>query len=1136
MSNTALEIEVSANLARFKSAMDEMAVKSYRASNKVQKNLRNIRKVGREMVSGLSLPAGGLFAGIIAGSVSAGKEFQRLNRLLSKSDMQFVRSEADRLGLSLSSSADGFAKITAAAKGTRLEGQGARDIFTAVATASTAMGLSADESNGALKAIEQMMSKGKVSAEELRGQLGERLPGAFRIASQAMGVSQSELNKLLEQGKLMSDDFLPKFAKRLEEEWKGKAVEASKSFQAEQSRLATSFLELRAAISDSGILKFVAEFIAKLKSVIEWLSKVNPSILKWGVLITGVVAALGPLILLIGQAGLAVSALTGLWGLMAAGAAKVTSGLLTVTNAVGLTKVSIGALSKTVGLFAAAFAGWQIGTWAREKFLAVRLAGIYLVQSLGVVWENMKFAAKAATAYVGSIFNVMFETVRKVTAKLAEKIASSLKKIPLDKTKEWGNSLDEVAGNLEKASGKTQSYKEQLKQLRAEKDKNVAKIKQLTGDMADYEIEAEAVSKRVKKVTDVSKGFEVATKSANEAVEETVITLPKADKKYLKLGKAINDVKNKIFKLTSVYGEYDSAGDQVNHMLLENIKKKKQLAGVTAQLDKHLAKGNISLKEYKEMLGQVGGETTKTVITMQDVWDRFADSAQDSLKPFFRSALDGWDGMKKGFKSLGDSLKSTAKDIVADLISTFASNKLKSIFQNLFKPGDAKSGIGGVFKSLFGGKGVSSNANSPTSILSSIFGGKSGIGSIVDKVKGLFSSGGGLFNIFGQGGSLASLGSTIASLAPPIAVIATLLKLGKTKLGKAFGLVFDVFKGGRSPQQLGEDQLAAVDAATKAGRNKQVQLGSTAGVSTSFLGGFDENSTFFGADLKKDELQKVGDVLKSRYGFDQALALKDGVIRLEDFSRKFSENNEAIVAEVKASIAQVKLGFTDMERGAIQSFSKLFEGGRDSLIKLDQYFDESAGSGKTAAERLRLAYTQAFGATDIEARKWINSLGISADRLGQIFDSTSNDILTTLVGDFDKISSTATSTFDGVSGAIKGSLSGILGKIDYGRMPKFNIPINAVRSARVAPPKLNVGTPYVKSDGLAYLHRGEAVLTAEQNRNRSGGDVRELSAKLDAVIVAINKGTEQSQVNTQAVTNEVAKSGDKGIGLTRKAG
>lgn len=166
-------------------------------------------------------------------------------------ELAFVRSETERLGLDLLTSADAFTKLTAAAKGTNLEGQATRDIFTAVAGASTALGLRADETEGALRAIQQMMSKGSVQAEELRGQLGERLPGAFNIAARAMGVSTAELGKMLEKGQVISDDFLPKFAAELKKTFE--PTEAmTHSAAAEINRFNTALYDLKVAVMDGG--------------------------------------------------------------------------------------------------------------------------------------------------------------------------------------------------------------------------------------------------------------------------------------------------------------------------------------------------------------------------------------------------------------------------------------------------------------------------------------------------------------------------------------------------------------------------------------------------------------------------------------------------------------------------------------------------------------------------------------------------------------------------------------------------------------------------------------------------------------------------------------------------------------------
>ena len=60
----------------------------------------------------------------------------------------------------------------------------------------------------AMRATSQVFSKGKVSAEELRQQLGERLPGAFTLFADSMNLTPAELDKALEQGKVTLDDFM----------------------------------------------------------------------------------------------------------------------------------------------------------------------------------------------------------------------------------------------------------------------------------------------------------------------------------------------------------------------------------------------------------------------------------------------------------------------------------------------------------------------------------------------------------------------------------------------------------------------------------------------------------------------------------------------------------------------------------------------------------------------------------------------------------------------------------------------------------------------------------------------------------------------------------------------------------------
>ena len=92
-------------------------------------------------------------------------------------EFEYVRELSRRLGLELFTTADAYTSLTAATKGHQLQGQATRDIFEAVSIAMSSLGKSSADTQGALLAISQIVSKGNVSLEELRGQFGERLPG-----------------------------------------------------------------------------------------------------------------------------------------------------------------------------------------------------------------------------------------------------------------------------------------------------------------------------------------------------------------------------------------------------------------------------------------------------------------------------------------------------------------------------------------------------------------------------------------------------------------------------------------------------------------------------------------------------------------------------------------------------------------------------------------------------------------------------------------------------------------------------------------------------------------------------------------------------------------------------------------------
>lgn len=162
---------------------------------------------------------------LVKQGLSITSDFQRLDSALlaiSSSSLDFgrtqnfLRATSNDLGISYEALASSYKGLKAATNNTVLEGVATERIFLSVARAGASLKLSNDEVRGSLLAIQQMMSKGTVQAEELRGQLGERLPGAFRLMAQGLGVTEVKLNKMLEQGQVLAADALPKLAIELE--------------------------------------------------------------------------------------------------------------------------------------------------------------------------------------------------------------------------------------------------------------------------------------------------------------------------------------------------------------------------------------------------------------------------------------------------------------------------------------------------------------------------------------------------------------------------------------------------------------------------------------------------------------------------------------------------------------------------------------------------------------------------------------------------------------------------------------------------------------------------------------------------------------------------------------------------------
>ena len=124
------------------------------------------------------------------------------------------------------------------------------------------MGLSADDTSGTLRALNQIISKGKVQAEELRGQLGDRIPGAFQIMARALKVTTAELDEMLKKGELIADEVLPKFAEEMEKTFGVENTNRIETLTGSTNRLANAWdLLVLSVDSGNGIISKSIKFL-----------------------------------------------------------------------------------------------------------------------------------------------------------------------------------------------------------------------------------------------------------------------------------------------------------------------------------------------------------------------------------------------------------------------------------------------------------------------------------------------------------------------------------------------------------------------------------------------------------------------------------------------------------------------------------------------------------------------------------------------------------------------------------------------------------------------------------------------------------------------------------------------------------
>lgn len=181
----------------------------------------------RSMTPATAIAGGLVSTGFAAKEVvQRGREMTKMNNVLLMAAsgqeqyaeaLEFVNKESHRLGQSTQEMGMAFGKVLQSARG-KMKYKDIEKVFTGFGELMTAMGANVDDQKGIYRAFGQMLTKGKIEAEE-EGQMAERgLPAKELIKQSAMevyGVDSAGYEKMRKQGAVKVEDIAVNLSDRM---------------------------------------------------------------------------------------------------------------------------------------------------------------------------------------------------------------------------------------------------------------------------------------------------------------------------------------------------------------------------------------------------------------------------------------------------------------------------------------------------------------------------------------------------------------------------------------------------------------------------------------------------------------------------------------------------------------------------------------------------------------------------------------------------------------------------------------------------------------------------------------------------------------------------------------------------------
>ena len=204
-------------------------------------------------IKGAAIGAAIDFAGFVKGATEYSAQVGRLRVALAgvtkdsrkyAQALTIIRSVSDELNVPILDATKQFTQLAASVLGSGGTLKDAEIVFRGVSEAVKATGGDSEDLSSAIRAMSQIFGKGKVSAEELQGQLGERLPGAVVKFAKANNMSMTQLQKDLRDGVVGLDKILT-FTEQLSKDHRKAALDMAGSTEESGQRMVNAFRDMK---------------------------------------------------------------------------------------------------------------------------------------------------------------------------------------------------------------------------------------------------------------------------------------------------------------------------------------------------------------------------------------------------------------------------------------------------------------------------------------------------------------------------------------------------------------------------------------------------------------------------------------------------------------------------------------------------------------------------------------------------------------------------------------------------------------------------------------------------------------------------------------------------------------------------